>query len=186
MVKTRYEREINAPRKLVFEILRDRQAEINLKLPNIAGCEVIEDCAEDGCRRRIVTEVTARAPIPMLIKPILSRRQLVWRGIQTWDDKNWICDYTTEALYFRENVDVTGRWYFDEKAPGRTALLIVGVVKIDAKGVPGLPAQLAPPVSALVEYLIKRMTRPNLDKVCDTVELMIREEKRAARRKGKL
>ena len=183
MVKTKYERELFAPRKLVFEIFRDRQVELNKRLPNMAGCRIIETCDENDCRQRIVSEVTAEAPIPALLKPILSKRQLIWHSIQTWDTRHWTCDYSTEALYFKDNVDVSGRWFFNEKAPGRTFVQNQGLIKIDASSVPGLPAQLAMPVSALVEHILQRMTRPNFDKVFSIVESMAKEDIRAAKRK---
>ncbi|MFA6447919.1 MAG: hypothetical protein WCX65_00485 [bacterium] len=185
MVKTKFEREINAPRKLVFDLLRDRQVEINCKLPQMAGCRIVDDCFESDCRQRVVSEVTAEAPIPALLKPILSKRQLIWHSIQTWDTTHWTCDYETEALFFKDNVDISGRWFFNEKTPGRTTVLIEGVIRINANGIPGLPSQLAMPVSALVEQILLRMTKPNFEKVFSIVESMCREETRAARRKVK-
>ena len=184
MLKSRYEKELNAPRKLIFELLRDRQVDINLKLPNVAGCRVVEDGMVDNCRRRIVTEVTGEAPIPAFLKPILSKKQLVWLSIQTWDNSRWTCDYSTEAIFFKDNVDVSGRWFFNEKSPGRTFVVIEGIIKINPKGIPGLPIQLATPVAALVEHIIHRMSGPNFEKVFRIVDTMAREEKRAARKRG--
>ena len=185
MLKTRYERELIAPRKLVYEILRDRQTELNCRLPNIVGCRIVEDGDGDGDgkRRKIVAEVTGEAPIPTLLKPFLSMRQLIWYSIQHWDDTHWTCDYSTEAHYFKDNVDVSGRWFFNEKSPRRTSVVIEGIIKIDARGVPGVPPQLAAPISVLVEHIVHGMTRPNFDKVFGIVEAMMREDRRAARKK---
>jgi len=185
MVKNTYQRVIGAPRQTVFEILRDRQVELNKKLPNVLDSRVLEDCAESGSRRRIVTEATAQAPIPMLLRPVLAKKHLVWKSIQVWDSKKWTCDFETEALYFKENVDVRGQWTFEEKSPGSTTVRIMSIIKIDANGLPGLPQQFAAPVAALVEHILTRLTRPNLEKLWVGVEALLREERREARREAR-
>ncbi len=182
MVKNTYQRVICAPRQTVFEILRDRQVELNKKLPNVVDSRVLEDITESGGRRRIVTEATAQAPIPMLLRPVLVKKHLAWKSIQVWDAKKWTCDFETEALYFKENVDVRGQWTFEEKTTGSTAVRIISIIKIDANGLPGLPQQFAAPVASLVEHILTRLTRPNLDKLWAGVETMLREERRETRR----
>jgi len=116
---------------------------------------------------------------------VLAKKHLVWKSIQVWDSKKWTCDFETEALYFKENVDVRGQWTFEEKSPGSTTVRIMSIIKIDANGLPGLPQQFAAPVAALVEHILTRLTRPNLEKLWVGVEALLREERREARREAR-
>ena len=173
MLKHRFHRVVNAPRQVVFETLRDCQVELNDSLPNVATCRIVECRDMEDSRKRMVTEYNGQGSIPVFLKPILNPKKAVWKSHQLWDEENWWCDYFTEAVYFKNNVDVRGRWVFEENGAGLTDVRIRSVIRIDARGVPGMPPPLAPSVSTLVERMLHYMTGPNLDRVIRRLDAMI-------------
>ncbi len=183
MMRNKYERTIYAPRGVVFETFREKQTDMNRKLPNIVDSRVVEVCEDGDCRRRMVIWVAGNAPIPVVLRPLINPKQIEWRVFQLWDARNWTCDFQTEATHFKDNVDVKGRWTFDERIPGRTDVVIESTISIDARGIPGLPPQLATPVGALVERIMQKLTAPNIEKVFKVAEAMVKSEMKD-RKKG--
>ncbi|HOY63606.1 MAG TPA: hypothetical protein PK745_10550, partial [bacterium] len=120
----------------------------------------------------IVAEVTGNAEIPFFLKPFINIRQLVWHSIQIWDDDEWSCDYRIETAYYREHVKVRGKWWFKERTFDKTNIYIDSMIGIDAKGIPGVPVQLASGISTFAEQILHKMTLPNLNRICAIVEEM--------------
>ncbi len=171
MIKYRYNRVVHAPRDFVFITMRDKQTELNEMLPNVSTCSIVEDRPCEGSRR-IVAEVAGKSDIPFFLKPFLNPRQLVWHSIQTWDEDEWSCDYRIETAYFRDNVEVRGKWWFKERTSDKTNIYIDSMIGIDAGGIPGVPDQLARGISTLAEQILHKMTLPNLNRICAIVEEM--------------
>ncbi len=174
MIEHLFRKEVAAPRKIAYETLRDRQNEINNSLPSVVSSRFIENCTMGECARSIVVEIRGQTGIPMIVAPFIKPHHLIWNSRQVWNEEDWTCDYSTEAVYFRDNVDVRGRWYFEEGKKNRTLIRIESVIRIDARGIPGLPASLAQPVSMLVERILHTITSPNLDRTMKRLETMVK------------
>jgi hypothetical protein len=172
MIRHHFERIIEAPRDVVYCILRDRQVELNESLPNIKSCRIVENCSDDGCRRKMVAEMRGRGLVPFMLSPFLNSDQLIWSSHQLWDEKDWSCDFFVVAHYYKDALDVRGRWTFEE-APAGTRISIKSRIEIEAGRIPGMPKQVAKPVSSFVEHILHAMTEPNLNKIMWRLNAMV-------------
>lgn len=180
MITYRVCRTVDCPKQVLFDTLRDNQVELNEKLPNIRESSIhSRETLEDG-KVRLCSEVLGVANIPLFLKKAVNEDKIRWFVHQDWDYENSRCDYRIEAHYFKDNVDINGTWMFNELDNNKTELQIHNRIRIDAKGVKGVPAPMAGMVSNFVEQVLYNMARPSLVRICSNVEQMIRENSPAA------
>ena len=120
MIKHYFHKVVDGPVDEVYRVFRDRQVEMNLKLPGVAGCRVVDSERKNEAKNRIVLELKGKTNIPGFLKPFLNDDSLIWRNHQEWNDAEKTCSYYTEAVYFRDSVDASGIWKFSESRAGLT------------------------------------------------------------------
>lgn len=176
MITYRVCKTVDCPKKVLFDTLRDSQVELNAKLPNIKESSIVSRESMDDGIVRLSSEVQGIANIPIFLKKAVNEEKIKWYVHQDWDYAKSRCDYSIEAHHFKDNVDITGTWIFNEIEEGRTELEIRNRIRIDAKGVKGVPAPMTGMVSNFVEQILYGMARPSLIRICANVEEMIKEK----------
>lgn len=179
MITYRVCRIVNCPKKVLFDTLRDNQVELNEKLPNIRESKIESRTELDNGTINLVSELFGTSNVPIFLKKAVNEEKIRWYVSQNWNYEDSKCDFKVEAYYFKENVDINGTWFFKEISDTKTELQVHNRIKIDAKGVNGVPPAMSGMVSKFVEQMLYNMARPSLLRICTNVEELIREKQAA-------
>lgn len=154
------------PRELVFRAYRDDLPQLVGHLPNVTSIEV-ESRSEDGPVVSLVNVWHAGGDIPAPVRKILGTNMLSWHDHARWDARTWTCEWTIETHSFPEAVECRGENRFVELDGGRMRLEIKGDLRIDLKGVKGVPSMLAGSLTRTVEQFLVKQITANLSDVSD-------------------
>jgi hypothetical protein len=161
--------ELGVPRAQAFAFYRDALPSLVANLPNVSSIEVLE-------RREVPEGFSLKnlwhggGEIPSSVRKFLSPELLSWEDYALWNTQAFTCAWRQEVPAFREAVKSSGLTRYEEPAPGRTRLRMVGTIEVDARKVKGVPRLLAAPVGPLVEAFLMTQIRPNAAAVAAAVE----------------
>lgn len=161
--------ELRVPRPQAFACYRDALPSLVANLPNVRAIEVLE-------RREVPEGVALKnlwrggGDLPAAVRRFISDDRLSWEDYAVWNTQAFTCAWRQEVPAFREAVKSHGLTHYEEPAPGRTRLRMVGNLEVDARKVQGVPRLLAGPVGPLIEAFLMTQLRPNAAAVAAAVE----------------
>lgn len=156
------------PVDLVFVLVRDRLPDLVPYLPNVVRI-VTESREESGAEVvRVRNRWYGRADIPKAVARLVDPEKIAWLDTAAWDSGEKTCRWEIQPMFFRENVTCSGvnRYVAEGNA---TRLEITGDLRVQTRGVPGVPRLLAGKISEQVEKFIVKLLTPNLDSLAKGV-----------------
>lgn len=168
-MNVRAEAIVEKPRRDVFEAYRDHLVELVPDLPSIRAIEIRSRKESDG-KVEMVNVWHGGGDIPSALRAFLSESMLSWTDYAVWDSSDYTCSWRSESHSFKEAVDSRGRNEFVELGPSRTAIRIVGEIRVDASKIAAVPRLLASTAGGLVERFLVKQIEDNLREVARGVE----------------
>lgn len=156
---------IDAPRDLVYKIVRDDLSNLSPFLPNIKKIEQ-KKYTRTGDQVLVVNHWYAAADIPKMMTKFLSEDFFSWKDTASWDDSKHCVVYQLESFVANDLFKAHGKNKFVEK-DGQTLLQISCSVEIYPDKIPGVPKLIARQVRPLIEKLVEKMIGPNLTSLGD-------------------
>jgi hypothetical protein len=91
-----------------------------------------------------------------MFRPVLNPDMLRWVSAQEWNNDELTSCYRVETFYFKERVNVGGKWCFRSDGNGGTIISVQGHIRIHTDGIPGLPAPIARVAGDMIEKFLER------------------------------
>ena len=152
-------------RERVWTTYRDDLIELVSFLPNVDRIEMLERAEPAPGIVTFRNRWHARGDIPTIAQRVIKPEMLRWDEEVTWDQNTWTNHWKVIPAFFTEQVDVAGSTFYTEPADGRTTIRIDGLIRVDAKGIRGVPRLLAGKVGAAVEKLLGTLILPNMKRL---------------------
>lgn len=160
---------VEKPRKDVFEAYRDHLVELVPELPSVRAIEM-KSREEKGEALEVVSVWHGGADIPSAVRAFLSESMLSWTDHAVWDARDFTCAWRSDSHSFKEAVDSRGKNEFVELGPSRTAIRIVGEIRVDASKIAKVPRLLSGTAGGLVERFLVKQVQDNMKEVAAAVE----------------
>ena len=174
-MEIRSESRIRHPREVVYRAYRDRLPEIVKYLPDVR--EIIVHAREET--DRLVTlhnEWISERDVPAAARRVIKPEYLRWDDYALWHEEGWYCDWRIKTKALTDAVDCSGRNAF--VADGvHTRVVLSGHLNMNLREIPGVPKILASSLAPQVERFIVSLITPNLEKVNQSLERFLDEER---------
>lgn len=167
---------VNFKREDVYKTYRDRLPELVKFIPNVKKI-VVEKKERKGDKTYFVNRWYGKYTIPKIIQPYLKAEEITWIDRAKWDDSKYTVEWEFEPIFFKDYVKANGVNRFVEEG-GRTKIILSGEFILDLSDYPGIPRLLKKVVVPRIESFIFSLIKPNLVKVCQGVEKLLKEEKK--------
>jgi hypothetical protein len=149
------------PRETVFAAYRDDITKVLEFLPNVRRIDPVWR-KQDETAVHLVHEWRGGGELPATVRGIFDHRMLGWHDLSVWDHGSYVCDWKVESNSFPEGVRCRARTCFLEEGATETLLHIRGMVEVDARHLPGVPAFLARSVARSLEEFVAAKIEANL------------------------
>ena len=150
------------PRERVWSAYRDELPELVDYLPNVKGIECLSREEPEPGLVLLENQWVAEGDIPSVAQRFIKPEMLRWSETVRWDQNKWICSWEIHPAFFTDNVTVRGDTSYADAGGDRTEVHIQGLLKVDVRGVRGVPRLLVGTVNKAVEKLVGTLILPNL------------------------
>ena len=102
---------IQFPHQMVYEVQRDKMADLVNYLPNIASIDVLEREDVDGGVRILNLWRAAETEVPKMVRRFVKPDMLKWHDHAVWHDAQCKCDWRLEMFFFKEHIKVRSGFF---------------------------------------------------------------------------
>lgn len=160
------------PRERVFDVYRDRLAELAAELPNIRSVTVVSRDERESAVE-LVNKWVGGGDVPAVARSFLSESMLTWTDHATWRSDTFTVTWRTDVHAFPGAIHSGGENRYVE-APGGMRLELRGDLTCDATKIPGVPRLLAATVSRAVEKMLVGSIERNLAEIGKGLDKLLR------------
>ena len=125
MFKLKSQYKIPADVKTVFTIMRDEFKDYWKDLPNIQSFKVLEEKNLKDKKKLVKIEWTGKAPIPALLKHLLSPKMLKWVDRGVWDEKDFTLIWESKTYFYSDIFTCRGNWYIKKDGKHKNSSLVI-------------------------------------------------------------
>ncbi|PAX60116.1 hypothetical protein [Brunnivagina elsteri] len=156
------------PRQIVYATYRDKLTELVRYIPDIRDIKV-KSRKEANNMIYTVNEWHGGGDIPMAARALLSEDMLSWLEYNTWNEQEFLLEWTLETRAFTEAVYCAGKNSFIEDG-NNTIIQSRGELKIDPNKIHGAPSFLTGQIARVVEDFLASKITPSLLQMSEGVK----------------
>lgn len=171
---------INFPAKLAFTAYRDELEALAAYVPNVKEVKVEDRKVDSAGNVSFVNHWHADAPIPTILKAIISPKMLQWYDYATWYEDGMYAEWRLEPFFLKSNVKVTGRTSFTPAGDARCSVGMKINMDFNLDNVPGIPGLLRNKAVDAVEKLCRSLILPNLQEINKSLNTFLTDKAKKA------
>jgi hypothetical protein len=131
-------------------------------MPNIERIEVKKHAPNGPDKIEVINHWYAKAEVPDLVKKMIPPDIFSWKDVAMWNNTEHFVEYQLQSFLANDLFEAKGKNSFTAIGADKTELKITCNIQIYAEKVPGVPKLFAKKVLPMVEGLIEKMLKPNL------------------------
>ena len=157
---------VKHPKKVVWETLRDRLADMVPFLDDVAAIQQVERRESGNGAVRLTNLWKADIEIPDAIRSILHASEVSWLDRAEWFQLRDRCEWQIEPQFFTDHIHCAGTTSFEPAIGGRgTRITFEGKLDITINHIPGVPRFMQGTATKAIESLVTTLIPKNFQKL---------------------
>lgn len=157
----------------VFKTFRERTIDFAKYIPNVKDVKILEKREVGEKQIRLLTEWTAKAPIPLIVQAVVKPEMLKWKEDDLYDENILTLKWVIIPNFFKEYFSTGGEWVFKDIDENKCEVNLKGFVNVYIPHFPGVPDSTARAASVIIEKTIAKYLKPNLDATNKAIERLL-------------